>query len=570
MQYNKEDVKAYECRHAVMVNSRDQDTEDQACIAKFAIHLKDGTIVPETRTIENYPRDFWVTKESCRDHKEKKTAEKMDRLKHITNVTDRLLTKRIAPALGERWTPRKSLKEWANSPYLYGVDDTTPVIIKRKIREKYPDAITPNSVCVMDVETDVVSPMGHPSRDTVIIAGATMGDKAVIAIRRDWLEGENEETFRKRLQEGIRTLLPEEALKRNIQCQVYIENTSAECIVSMMGEIHLWKPDIITGWNIDFDISTMIRDLESAGYDIADVFSDPCVPEVYRYAKYSPAREQNVTASDRKTSLHWTQKWNTFKVASGSMWLDAGCVYRVIRVAQGNQPSYSLNAILNHELGMHKLKFENLTGSQDGLQWHVDMQKNHKMEYSVYNLFDCIGIELLDEKTTDLRTKLPAMVNVSEYTKIPSQPKRIVDRLVPFYRELGYVMAGSARTPMTELDEYSVSREGWIVTLGCELIDIDGAKLFEDQPDHVTNIFIDVADLDVTGAYPNGQIVLNISRETERIQVVDIEGLSFEQRRSLGINLAATRTNALQCATLLYGLPTHREILDAFDQETVV
>lgn len=51
------------------------------------------------------------------------------------------------------------------------------------------------------------------------------------------------------------------------------------------------------------------------------------------------------------------------------------CVYRQLRMAKAEEPSYSLDAILNKELGSRELKFEQADKYQ-GLEWHLFMQAN--------------------------------------------------------------------------------------------------------------------------------------------------------------------------------------------------
>lgn len=77
------------------------------------------------------------------------------------------------------------------------------------------------------------------------------------------------------------------------------------------------------------------------------------------------------------------------------------CFFKINRVREQNRPSYSLDSILNDELDLEKLKFKEAEG-YEGLELHQLMQSKYKLEYGIYNVFDCIALELLDEKTGDL------------------------------------------------------------------------------------------------------------------------------------------------------------------------
>ena len=131
-------------------------------------------------------------------------------------------------------------------------------------------------------------------------------------------------------------------------------------------------------------------------------------------------------------------------------------------------------------------------------------------------------------------------------------------------------MAGSAKDVTSPLDDDVISLKDWITTLPCNLVDIPGHNLFIDHPDMDTNIYVHVADLDVTGAYPSGQIGLNMSRETTKIEVCSIEGVTEEIRRSAGRNMTAPKTNAIQISKDFFKTPSPSEMIAMWDEEHTV
>ncbi len=61
--------------------------------------------------------------------------------------------------------------------------------------------------------------------------------------------------------------------------------------------------------------------------------------------------------------------------------------------------------------------------------------------------------------------------------------------------------------------------------------------------------------LDVAAAYPNNECVYNISKETTKREICEIEGILEETYRAQGINLSGGRTNATEYCQTMFGLP---------------
>jgi len=73
--------------------------------------------------------------------------------------------------------------------------------------------------------------------------------------------------------------------------------------------------------------------------------------------------------------------------------------------------------------------------------------------------------------------------------------------------------------------------------------------------------------IDVAAAYPNGQVLLNISHETTFREVSQIQGLDLAMRRKIGINITGGRTNALEFCRDVYKTPTLETMLAAYMEE---
>lgn len=551
----------YECKFVTYVEAQDGSENDLLVVKEYA-HMPDGTTVPNLRLIQNFERDFWVTQEMHRKHKDKKEWEDLSRLRKFKS-TQIKLAKSIARALGRAPTGNGDLRMLMRSPYLYGCDVSTPTLAKRHYMDKWPGCVSYNLVAVLDAETDMI--YGH---EKINMVSLTMRDKALLVVVEEFLDGVI--SPEQRIQEAMVKYLgdPTSELgdlvtKRGIKLEVQFARTPGEAVYRVVQKAHEWQPDFVAIWNINFDMKKMMQVLEEEGYNLAEVFSDPRIPLKYKYFKYKEGKAQKVTASGKSMALHPAEQWHTVFCPSSFYWIDAMCVYLKLRIAKGKEASYALDFILNKHLGIRKLKFEEANHLSGG-NWHKFMQTHYKIEYCIYNVFDCISLEMLDEKTTDLRQMITAMCEHSEIHRFPSQPRRTCDDLHFFALAAGKVAATTSDQMEDELDQYVVSLTDWIVTLPSHMVFDDGLKALEELPDVSTMMRAHVADLDVEGTYPNVEIIANISKETTSKELSQIRGIDQMTQRAIGINLSGGHVNAVEICQNVYKAPSMDQLLDAF------
>lgn len=453
----KEDILGIECKHAVYSTSSLNDTDDLLTV-KEVVHLKDGTTIPRLRFYKNRPRPFGITKEKYRNHKDKKEVEDIDKL-ILCESTERELNRAIVRRLGYG-NPNTSLKRLCRNPYIYGADISPATLIKHKYQETWPGLFKPNQVAVLDTETDMWNGDG---RD-VIISTVTFKSKAIVTILDKWIEGIPDpiNTIKKALNEHLGHIVK----PRGIEFDIRIMNNAGDMVKACIDKCHEWKPDFVSIWNLDFDMTVMIRELKRSGYNLADVFSDPSVPPEYRIFEYIRGQEQKLKDDGTRENLAWYDQWHRVNTPSSHYWIDSAAVYRNIRRAKGKEPSYALDAILKKNLGEDwgKLYFPtgDSTATPGSVEWHMQMQKYYKVNYVVYNVYDCLGVELLDEKVTDLNTQISILSGCSEYSIFNSNPKRNINA---FYFDMlkEGKMAGTLSDQMSdELDLLLLGKENWI------------------------------------------------------------------------------------------------------------
>lgn len=551
------DIKGFECKHAIYTEALDESRDDLLTI-KENIHLKDGRIIPHVRLIQNYKREFWVTKEGLRNHQDKKEFEELNKLQ-VFKTTQRDLVRTIARALGRGAIPG-GLRLAARSPYLYGCDVTTPVLVKHRYMKQYPDCNSDNTLAVVDIESDVVE--GH---ERPIVGSLTFKDKAIMIVDHGFVRGiPNPEA---KIREKFTEYLGEYEISRKIKLEIVLCDNIAEGFVKLFKRAHEWMPDIITVWNINYDMPKILELLARNGFDAGDILSDPKVPVKFRKFRYREGPAVKVTASGRSMTLSPAERWHLVECPSSFYFLDAMCVYQKIRSAKGKESSYALDAILQKHLGIRKLKFKE-ADEHEGLAWHMFMQKNYPIEYCIYNLFDCISVELLDEKTTDLSRTVSYLCGASEYSKFNSQPRRTCDDLHFFYLEHGKVIGTTSDQMADDNDKSVVGLSDWIVALPAHLVDdSQGLKVIKECPDIHTNLRAHVADLDIAATYPTGELVMNISKDTTKRELCEIQGVSETVRRLQGINLTGGHTNAVELCVEFYGAPSFDKMLEAFKKK---
>lgn len=548
---------AIECRFATYVKSKDRDDVDvDAHIIKEQIHNADGTITPNLKIIENYERKFYVTVKGKRNHKQKREWTKKENVIEFSSTQSKLQAA-CARALGTAWF-KGSMRDLQESPYLYGTDISSTAILKQKYADKWP-IVTPFTNAVFDTETDVVN-----GTNKIIMATISFKGRIFTAVDADFLKGHADAI--NKIQHLADKYIGDVLVKRNAKIEVVIVPTEIDIVKATIAKAHEWMPDFLSVWNVAFDINKIIEACDRSGTNIAEIMSDPSVPDKYKHFKFKEGPAKKVTASGVVMSYKPAARWHSVTAPSSFYWIDAMCAYKAVRTGSPEEKSYSLDAILNKELNIGKLKFEEANG-YEGLAWHVKMQTDHKLEYVVYNIFDCVSMEMLDEKTLDLQLTLPMNAGSSDFANFNSQPKRLADSMHHFCLKHDHVIGCTSGEMKEDEDNETTSLSGWVVMLPAHLIADNGLKIIEENPWLPTNLYSHVGDLDVEGSYPNGGASLNISKETTKRELLKIEGLDEREIRMGGINLSGGHTNAVEIACSLYKLPTFDVLLSRFINE---
>lgn len=450
-------IKAIECRHATYCESRGEPKDLH--VVKEIIHYDDGSIVPNLRFIYDYQRPYYITKKGRQNHKEFKEWEDIEALDRY-ECCQRDLAWRIAKNLGI-YSQRPILRELCQTHFVYGADLTSTSHLKHMYRTKWPGVVTPASNAVFDTETDMVR---DPKTGAVIAATISFKDRCFTAVQDWFLEGHVNAV--ERIEEITRSKFGDVIKARNLQFEIIVVRNEYEIIKKTIDKAHEWGPDFLSVWNIKFDMDKILAMCERERVNPAELMCDPSVPKASRFFKFKVGMANKKMASGKMLVFKPSQQWHTVHAPAKFQWVDAMCAYRQIRTGSPEEPSYSLDYMLKKHLNITKLKFPELEAAGVpevvNARWHEVMQRDFPLHYIAYNRFDCISMEMLDEKILDMSIQLPLFSATTDLEKFNSQPRKIVNELSWFVEERGKIMGSTGSDLMHAHDEEVINGNGLI------------------------------------------------------------------------------------------------------------
>ncbi len=547
-----------ECRF--IVYGRDQaDKSLDYHYVKELQHFDDGTTKSVFRALKNLKRPFYITKKGFQNHKEKKDFEMLSRVdKHECTQSDLIYS--IAKQLKQPYF-KGSLKDICSSPYVYMADIDSCTYFKKtlyddKLNNK--ELFTPYTVAVFDVETNTLS-----EQEEVIMASVTCKNIVYHAVCDYMLK--SPKTYEQDVIASINKHNPNLIKDRNLTFHIKVCKTSLEVIQHVINGAHTIRPDILTGWNLDFDITKVLQTCQEHDYPPEFIFSHPSLPTSQKFFKYVKSREYKVTASGKSQSIMNYDRWHWVHTPASFVVVDFMQAYKRNRIGSPELPKYSLEAILENEnIGISKLQIKEAEPYK-GLDKHIFMQRNFIVDYGAYNIIDCIAPEMLDEKTVDLSIKLPTLLEFNHWSNYHKQPRLASNLIIFDALEDGYVFA-SAGNQINEFDKYIDSRSGWVIAQATLLLEDNGLECTE-IPGLKSRIYVGCLDSDISSSYPSNTIVTNQAVITTTAEFVDFPELKISKSsyRQFTMDTLCGQTNHITTANRLCSLPTLSSVSDLFD-----
>ena len=541
-------------RHVIYVPSK--FSQDDLHLVKEYRYFDDGSEDVVLTPLINRKRPFWITKEAKRTHTEKMEYAPLGDLKEF-NCTQRDLVWSIGKALNIPVSKHTRLSDINNNPYVYGSDISASCLIRKAFATKYPNHLLKSaSVGAFDVETDEALTKDK----SILLAGFTFKNRAIVGINERFYDYHPKEVVLSRVDAAIKRYLGPDIKKRNMTIE-YAYGPEIDILEAVIAKMHEWGPDFISIWNMNFDIKKVIDCFKRHERNIARAMSDPSVPEEYQHFYYREGRDVKRMESGREMPLKDIDRWHYVVNPAKFYFIDSMCLYKRIRTGKEQETSYSLNSILGKEIQRQKLDFKEVE-EKEGLDWHIEMQKNYRDEYVAYNLFDCISLELLDEKTLDIGVTYPALCRFSDYHTYESNPRKLADDLHFWHLENGCVVGSTGNKMRTDIDDMLLGGQNWISTLAAYQMADNGLVLFNGGVPYRSMVYIGAFDVDIEGTYPKIGDICNISKQTTYMEMCNIEGWRLEDIQRFGINLTGGVSNVIETLHQGFNYPTLDTMMD--------
>lgn len=564
------EIAGYECKHIAYQTATDGSLND-AMLVKEIIHKTDGSTEPRVRLVENFERPFYITQKHLRNYTEKREFEPVENLQKFMS-TDINLNNSIQMALGASFpSSHKQLRQTCDSPFVYYADFSAQMYLKSRYMQKWPELKTMNKVAVLDIETNE-----YERTKEVLMCSVVVDNKCYLALTKKYYDEMclKQPDYKERVTSLLQRVpffnkktgeyQTRDLIKEfDLEVEFIVERKISGALLRMMSEVHKHLPDFLAIWNMGFDIPKILEVLKREKMPAEDVFCHPDVPQKYRKCKYIDDSAPRTTNNGTNKTKAPQDQWNRFEVMASFYVIDAMSLYKKIRVANGNMPNYKLSTILKHEIGVGKLDIPEKPYRED-LKWHVEMQQDYKAEYCAYNIMDDLLILLLDNKTYDMLSAVSVLSEWSPFSIFGSLPKRLCAALTVYLEKENCIIGTAGTKIKNSNDEEVIGLDNWIVTLPAHNTLDNGAKVVSEVSTLTTAIRKQVADADLTQAYPLGSSILNQSRETRLMELCRVrEGEEMDRRRA-GINLTSGKVNSIEIANTFLNMPDIDEVLDAF------
>lgn len=511
-----------------------------------------GEIIPELRMIENHKRKFWITKPGCRDHKQKRDYETLDRLDEY-ETTEVSLASHINNVLnGGPIGQYVDYVEVTTSPYVYGADTPSSVLLRYDFNKRADLLTTFNRVASLDYETDMVD-----GTELIIMGSLTLDNKTYFAVTEDFVA--KEMFFEERVRECLEKKLGKWI--EGFEIDIRTVKNAANVVRYLTSICHKLKPDFVAIWNLPFDIKKQEESLAAYNYNIADVLSDPSIPSRFRYYKFNEAPKVREKADGKTMSFDDASLWHTVTVPASFIYVDAMRFYRINRVAEGMMSVSLENTLKRHGIDCGKMEIEELKGLT-GAEWHEAAQKFHKIDYMAYSIFDTISMELLDRRILDMKVSLTSLLGDRTFRKIKSNPSLLVAEAHNHLLEnRNAVIRTAGKITDTEFTPQIQKRTNWILTLSPERMVNMGRSFVDGIDDEHSRTINQNGDNDIESSYPKTEIVGNCSDGTTLVEVGKIKGVDPDDGfRRTAIAMMGVKTNCVMLAKTLYNLPPMEDL----------
>lgn len=514
---------------------------------KEILTYPDGRTEKNLRLIKNFKRPYYIVKEHFRNYKQKKESEPLDKLNKY-EATESDMVYDAGRNLGGIYVGKNAARYVKDCPYVYGMDISSSAFIKRAYDTKF-NHFTLYDVCVLDIEKEI------DGEQRITVISISDDTRTYTAINSNWLE--DTKFNRDELKATYDKYVPKTDDTENIEVTNEFFDTELKMIQAIFAKLHEWGPDMLEVWNISYDIGAILEVLERENVNPATVFSDPSVPDEFKYFRFKKGKTSRMTEKGVHKGLDYHEQWHTVITPAKFYIVDGMSAYYYIRQGGKQVPTgYGLDSILGKELGdkFKKIKIEDGVAEHlEKTDWHLYMSKKRKIPYVVYNQYDTRGPKALDRHTKDLCQVMPLLSVYSPFTIFDSNPSRIVEAFYFFYLERGEVMGVA---PNTKDDNKRLGMGKWILMLSTTNIKDNGLRITTEDGIINTRIRGSTFDSDQSAGYPSNGQVANVSKDTTMRELLAVSGHHKEDFKKQNINLFFGEVNHLEYTQTMMKFPS--------------
>jgi hypothetical protein len=297
------------------------------------------------------------------------------------------------------------------------------------------------------------------------------------------------------------------------------------------------RPDIVSFWNMKFDIVTIMNRIRILGEDPEELFT----PKDFK---------QWISADYRADTFksHPTEKSDIFICTSYSIYIDAMLNYAQLRKHLPKKESYTLDFILSEDIKEHKAELKH--SIKDAIY------KDYKM-FMLYAGQDVVPMATLEKKTEDIATAYQlSMITRTRIHKVMKKTICLRNFANVYYRNKGLVLSNN-RNKNKERTDTEKFRGAYVADPN--LMGYSGI-LIEGNPSN--RVFDNAADFDATALYPSILITFAIDAAGQigRIIIFDENGQEID---SSILMEAWASGNTLAIGKVWLNLPSIEELQKA-------
>lgn len=215
----------------------------------------------------------------------------------------------------------------------------------------------------------------------------------------------------------------------NVELSVGFFDDELSLILEFFKLVHSLSPDIVTAYNISYDLPSLIERLKANGADPRDVICDQDIPPQYRFCEY---------ILDEKNLNNLEERGDFANISARSTYLDQMITYASRRKGQSAIESNKLDYVGTLECRVRKLDYHEITtdiGKLPYLNFYI---------FWLYNIIDVVVQVCIEAQTDDLKYVFNNVIEMNTpFQKIFRQTNYLGTKAVEFYKHHEGVIIGN-------------------------------------------------------------------------------------------------------------------------------